>query len=161
VPKSDAIYVLDTGTFIEVERLYPDRFPSFWRDLDALADAGRLHSVSEVTKELVHKQTREFLAKWVDARDKLFPTPTTGETKFVADIFKVPGFLALVNQKKQLKGGVVADPWVVARAATLKATVVSQETRDTDKIRIPKVCRHFNIPCVDLQGMMKQEGWVY
>lgn len=161
MPTSDTLYVIDTSSFIEVERFYPDQFPSFWRDLDALADAGRLQSVSEVTKELVHQYTRDHLAKWVTARDKLFPTPAGAESKVVADIFKVPGFSALVNHQKQLKGGVVADPWVIARAVTLKGTVVAEESKDLNKVRIPKVCKHFNIPCVDLQGLMKQEGWVY
>jgi hypothetical protein len=142
-----------------VEHYYPENFPSFWSNLTALASDSRLQSVSEVLKELVHQHTREFLAKWVNARKALFPTPDSTETKFVGKIFAVPAFQALVAQKKRLKGSPVADPWVIARAACIGGTLVAEESRDTTKIRIPKVCSHFNVPCVSMQGLMAKEGW--
>lgn len=159
MPKAELVYVIDTSSFVVVENYYPDQFPTFWKNLTALAGDKRLQSVSEVFKEIVHKHTREFLAKWIEERNKLFPVPDARETEFVTKIFAVPAFQALVDQKKRLKGAAVADPWVIARAACIGATVVAEESRDTTKVRIPKVCNHFNVPCVSLQGLMAKEGW--
>ena len=161
MPKSEPVYVIDTSSFVVVENYYPDQFPTFWQNLTALAADKRLHSVSEVFKEIVHKHTREFLAKWVQERTKLFSVPDAKETEFVSKIFAVPGFQALVDQKKRLKGSAVADPWVIARAACIGATVVAEESRETTKVRIPKVCSHFDVPCVSMQGLMAKEGWKF
>ena len=161
MPKSEPVYVIDTSSFVVVENYYPDRFPTFWQNLTALAADKRLHSVSEVFKEIVHKHTREFLANWVQERTKLFSVPDAKETEFVSKIFAVPAFQALVDQKKRLKGAAVADPWVIARAACIGATVVAEESRETTKVRIPKVCSHFDVPCVSMQGLMAKEGWKF
>jgi len=155
------IYVFDSSSLMVLENYYPDRFPSFWKHISALADGKQLMSVSEVAKELDHKNTRDFLLDWVKARQGLFATPTTAETTFVAGIFAVTRFQALVKPKHRLKGSPVADPWVIARAAELKGTVVTEESADLKLVRIPAVCSHFNVPCLNVQGVMAKEGWQY
>jgi hypothetical protein len=144
-----------------LENYYPDRFPTFWKHLTALADANRLQSVSEVWKELDHQNTREFLLDWAKARQRLFSTPAPPESTFVAGIFAVTRFQALVKPKHRLKGSPVADPWVIARAAHLGATVVTEESTDLNLVRIPAVCAHFNVPCMNVEGLMAKEGWRY
>ena len=104
------VYVFDTSSLAVLENYYPDRFGSFWKDLTTLAVAKRMHSVSEVRKELPTSNTRDFLLVWLDGRDGLFPTPTAAETTFVAGIFAIPQFQALVKQKSRLTGKPVADP---------------------------------------------------
>jgi hypothetical protein len=156
-----APYVFDTSSFIVLENYYPDRFPSFWAQLTALAAADRLVSVSEVWKELNHENTRDFLMDWVKTREALFSTPVAAETTFVAGIFAVPRFQALVKQKSRLKGSPVADPWVIARSANLGGMLVTQESADLAKVRMPAVCDHFKVPWTNLEGLMANEGWKY
>jgi hypothetical protein len=48
----------------------------------------------------------------------IFSTPSNEETDFVARIFQVQHFQALIAQKSILTGRPVADPFVVAAAAT-------------------------------------------
>lgn len=155
------MYVFDSSSLMVLENYYPDRFPTFWEHLTALAAANRLQSVSEVWKELDRQNTRDFLLDWVKARQGLFTTPTQAETTFVAEIFAVTMFQALVKPKNRLKGSPVADPWVIARAAHLGASVVTEESTDPKLVRIPAVCSHFKIPCTNVQGVMAQEGWKY
>ena len=155
------LYVFDTSSLAVLENYYPDRFGSFWKDLTALSAAKRMHSVSEVRKELPTSNTRDFLLTWLDGRDGLFPTPTADEGTFVRGIFVVPKFQALVKQKSRLTGTPVADPWVIARAATLGATLVTEESVKPELIRIPAVCKHFKIPCVNVERLMADEGWKY
>jgi hypothetical protein len=155
------VYVLDTSPFIVLGHYFPDRFPSFWVQLNELADAGRLTSVSEVAKELDNQTTRGHLTAWIAKHKALFPAPTAEEMTFVARIFAVPAFQALISQKKRLEGTPVADPFVIARAAVLKGCVVTEESTTTPAVRIPAVCSHFKVKCTNLEGLMAAEGWLY
>jgi hypothetical protein len=54
-----------------------------------------------------------------------------------------------------------ADPWIIASAIVLKATVVSQETATgagSKKIKIPNVCDAFGVPCIDMLTMLTNMG---
>jgi hypothetical protein len=155
------VYVLDTSPFIVIGHYFPDRFPSFWVHLNALADAGRLVSVSEVWKELDRGPTREHLVAWLKSRKALFRKPSAAEMEFVARIFAVPGFQALVKRKAILEGSPVADPWVIASAAVQSGCVVTEESEKPGRVDIPSVCRHFEVECIALVGMMTREGWTY
>ncbi len=155
------IYVFDTSSFIVLGHYFPERFPSFWAQLDELADDDRLTSVSEVAKELDNQNTKAHLATWIDDHTPLFPSPTAPEMAFVAKIFKVPAFQALISRRKRLEGSPVADPFVIARAAILVGCVVTEESPQTAAIRIPTVCKHFSVKCTNLEGLMAREGWKY
>jgi hypothetical protein len=80
---------------------------------------------------------------------------------FVAQIFAVPSFQALIKRKNILEGSPVADPWVIASAALRGGCVVTEETEKLNSVRIPSVCKHFNIECTTLEGLMGREGWQY
>ena len=155
------IYVFDTSSFIVLGHFFPDRFPSFWEHLNALADSGELTSVSEVRKELDNQNTRPHLASWIKAHPHLFPAPTSDEMAYVAQIFGVPRFQALISQKARLEGKPAADPFVIARAAILEGSVVTEESTNPNAVRIPSVCAHFGIPCTNLEGVMTAKGWTY
>ena len=88
------LYVVDTSSFIVMGHYFPDRFPTFWRDLDALVANGSVISVSEVLKELNNYATRPHLAAWLKKNKQLFSSPSSIETQNVAKIFsvKVPVF---------------------------------------------------------------------
>jgi Domain of unknown function (DUF4411) len=91
----------------------------------------------------------------------LFPIPTPAEGAFVARIFRVRHFQNNIELKKLLKGGLVADPFVVARAAVAEATVVTMETLKPNAADIPNICEHFQIPCITLEQFMETEGWSF
>lgn len=153
--------VLDTSSFIVLGHYFPNQFPSFWTNLNALADVGRLISVSEVWKELDNHNTRRHLTEWLAARRTLFSTPSTAEMTFVAQIFSVSDFQSLVRKKNILEGSLVADPWVIASAAVRGGCVVTEEMERPNTVRIPTVCRHFNVECTTLEGLMSREEWQY
>ena len=69
----------------------------------------------------------EGLRDWAKANKELFPTPTADEGAFIARIFAVRHFQQVIEQKKLLKGGKNADPFIVARAAVIGGTVVTME----------------------------------
>jgi hypothetical protein len=80
---------------------------------------------------------------------------------FVAGIFQVSEFQALVKRKKILEGSPAADPWVIASAAARQGCVVTEESDNPKQIRIPAVCNYFRVRCCSLQKMMSEEGWQY
>jgi len=153
------IYVFDSSPLIDLFRYYyPDRFPSLWENFDALVSEHRIISVREVRKELEGYGDR--LSDWVKGHSEFFLTPTTDELRFVAEIFEIAHFQMLVRKKERLQGKPVADPFVIAKAQALEeGCVVTQEIYKPHAARIPNVCEHFDIPCLNLEAFMENEKW--
>jgi hypothetical protein len=154
-------YVFDTSPFSGLFRnYYRNVFRSLWQGFDALIDAGQILSTREVIRE-INGGPVESLRLWAADHKSLFPIPTPAEGAFVARIFRVRHFQNNIELKKLLKGGLVADPFVVARAAVAEATVVTMETLKPNAADIPNICEHFQIPCITLEQFMETEGWSF
>lgn len=100
----------------------------------------------------------------------MFSTPTGAELLFVAEIFRIRHFQGLIGAQQRLKGTPVADPFVIACAKVNQATVVTEEgwqrggkslVLKPNAAKIPNVCAHFKIPCIDLEEFMHQQGWTF
>ncbi|NCC61082.1 MAG: DUF4411 family protein [Verrucomicrobiae bacterium] len=155
-------YVFDSNSLINLfKHYYPDRFPSLWERFYNLVDAGNLVSVREVFNEI--STADDSLAAWAkEQKHTLFSEPTIEEFQFVTEIFRVPHFQGIIRRKERLKGRPVADPFVIARARILeKGCVVTEENHTENAAKIPNVCNHFDIPCIKLEGFMKEEGWIF
>lgn len=164
------IHVFDTSSLRSLQHFYPSVFKSIWDSLDALADQGELISTREVFNELERQAVSEEILQWAKAHKSLFATPTGPELQFVSDIFKVKHFQGLIGAQQRLKGTPVADPFVIACARINKATVVTEEgwqhggdrlTLKPNAAKIPNVCAHFMIPCINLEEFMHQQGWTF
>ena len=103
----------------------------------------------------------ESLLEWAKQHRELFATPTAQEGAFVAKIYAVPRFQQNIEQKKLLRGGKVADPFVIARAACEKRTVVTIEVTKPNAVKIPNICAHFGVECLSLPEFMEAEGWKF
>lgn len=154
-------YVFDSGPLIDLFRhYYRDRFPSLWEKFHALVLGGELISVKEVFNEIASND--DSLANWAKQQKKeLFTESTPEELQFVGEIFKVQHFQVMVSKQKRLKGGSVADPFVIARAKILDFQVVTTEAFKDNSAKIPNVCKHFSIPCINLEEFMQKEGWTF
>ena len=155
VRKSYKIYYSVLGNY------YPKRFPSFWEKFNRAVTIGKIASVREVRRELVFQVHHTHLFDWVEGQKGLFLPPSPAETRFVSEIFSIPHFLTLVNQKSLLEGRPCADPFVIARAKVINGCVVTEETRRPNAAKIPNVCDHFGVDCTNLQGFMQREGWTF
>ncbi len=121
---------------------------------------GAITSTREAAREIEDDRVAA-LRDWAKDHKGLFPAPTADEALFVSQIFGVPHFQQVVEQKKLLKGGKNADPFIVARAMVLEATVITMESEPRNGVKIPNICRHFDIPCATLEGFMEIEGWEF
>jgi Domain of unknown function (DUF4411) len=154
------IYVFDTSSFSVLKHYYPERFPSLWTGIEELMEAGQLISTREVLNELERLDTAEPLLVWAKDHREIFAIPTNEETEFVVRIFQVSHFQTLINQKSMLVGNPVADPFVIAAAATKdEGAVVTEERFKENAAKIPNVCQHFGIRCMNLEEFMTRQNW--
>jgi len=156
------IYVFDTNSLSKLKHFYPDVFKSMWAGLDSLVQNGDMLSTREVWNEMQRGNPDPHVTQWLRQRKELiFTTPTTPELQFVSQIFQVKHFQSLIGVQQRLKGTPVADPFVIACAKVHRGTVVSEEKLKPNAAKIPNVCQHFKIPCIDLQEFMQQQGWSF
>ena len=154
-------YVFDTSSFSVLGNYYPERFPSFWEKFDQAVTAGTIISVREVRRELDFYIPYPHLSDWVKDHGDIFLPPSPAETRFVSEIFSVPHFLTLVNQKSLLEGRPCADPFIIAKAEVINGCVVTEEKLAPNASKIPNVCDHFGVDCTNLQGFMEREHWMF
>ncbi|MDO8729500.1 MAG: DUF4411 family protein [bacterium] len=155
------IYVFDTSSFSRLKHFYPGVFKSVWAGLDQLVIDQTLISTREVWHELEGGNSDQHTNDWLSHRKQIFTTPSSAELLFVAQIFQVKHFRALIGETQRLKGTPVADPFVIACAKINQGTVVTEEQSKPNSAKIPNVCEHFNIPCVDLEVFMQQQKWTF
>ena len=87
------------------------------------------------------------------------------EQQFVRSIIsyanKISISIASYEKKKLLKGGPFADPFIIAKAKIINAVVVSQEKYKENAVKIPNICKYFNIECINLEGFLTKENWKF
>lgn len=141
-------------------RYYPtDVFGELVNSIEALIGRSRLLA-PELVKEEVEAVGTAGLIQWMDGQKNLFvPTP-----EVFAEAQAIQGrFPGLRDPKAEYEE---ADAYVIA-LAKLKpgGIVVTQETPASEKKNpkrthfIPDVCRELGVPCINLLGMMRREGW--
>lgn len=153
------MYIFDTSAFIVLKHYYRPNFPSLWTGLEELIEGGVLASTREVYNELQSYNDADYIQTWANDHKEIFATPSNHELEFVARIFQVQHFHALISQKATLRGTPVADPFVVAAAAIKNATVVTQESLKPNAAKIPNVCHHFGLRCIKLEEFMAEQNW--
>jgi len=154
------IYVFDSNTLINIfNHYYPERFPSFWDNFNGFISKQTIISVQEVRRELEKKGDK--LSDWAKNHKELFFPPNAEESGFITEIFKVRHFRILIQKKQQYIEGPAADPFIIAKAKIISGCVVTQEKKTDHAAKIPNVCDHFEIPCINLEGFMEKENWTF
>ncbi len=155
------MYVFDTSPLSTLfKNYYPKRFPTLWRNFDAIVTGGNLVSTREAYRELLDGPSAE-CRQWAESNQPLFSTPNASEGAFVARIYSVRHFHQNIEQQKLLKGGRNADPFIIARAAVESRTVVTMELFKENAAKVPNICRHFSVPCMTLEEFMEAEQWQF
>jgi len=155
--------LLDANVFIEAKNFYYrfDTFPGFWEWLDAQRANGELASIGPIRDELL--KGNDDLAAWIKDRKKtgwflaVDDMDTQRNLAQIADWVMAQPFKEAA--KSEFLGG--GDPWLIAKAKTIGATVVTQETFDAKsrkKVKIPNVCDAFNVLWIDTFDMIQQTG---
>jgi hypothetical protein len=150
---------MDSNVLIQAKNGYFsfDVAPGFWDLLDEKLTEGEIYCSSLVYKELA--DGNDELAKWVKERRsrECFPVPSkevqenyTPIADYVTKNYKQP------EAMKFLAG---ADAWVIAQAKTDSTVVVTWEKEvdgNSTKVKIPNICRKFNVKFIDLHQMLRE-----
>jgi hypothetical protein len=156
------IYIFDNNTLSGIFRhYYRDSFPSFWTLFDKMITEGNIISVREVHNEIKKLSRKDELETWAKGNTGFFHDPTADELQFITQIYSVPHFLNSISQQKVLKGGPFADPFIIAKAYAEQGTVVTQEKNTPNAAKIPNICSHFHIPCINLQAFINENNWSF
>ena len=150
-------YIVDTSSLINLRQYYPaDMFPNVWDKLSQLAQYGILASSSEVYREL-SAQEDDVVFTWAKQQKHIFLPPIAAIQQNVTEILRTHG--NLLDVKRQKSG---ADPFVLATAMNYNCTVVSEERLaelNSRVTRLPNVCNAYNIPCIPLLEMLRNQGF--
>lgn len=154
-------YVFDNSPLsVLFKNFYRKTFRSLWERFDELVADGRIVSTREALREIQDGPTGACL-EWASTHSDLFAIPTAAEGAFVLRIYTVPHFQQNIEAQKILKGGKNADPFVIAKAAVERRTVVTMEQLKRNAVKIPNICEHFAVPCLSLEEFMEAEGWEF
>jgi Domain of unknown function (DUF4411) len=155
------VHVLDTSSFKVLSHYYSAHFPSVWEGIDLLVAEKKLIAVSEVFQELQKGGNKQFILDWATENKKIFLPPTNVESSFIADIFAIKKFQDLIGLKARGQATPIADPFIIASAKIRKGCVVTEEVDKPNSAKIPTICKHFNIDCTNIEGLMKREQWEF
>ncbi|TPV56938.1 DUF4411 family protein [Aestuariibacter sp. GS-14] len=153
------IYLLDSNTYIQAKNLYyqMEFCPAYWDWLDLEFAKGQVSCISSVYDELV--EYKDELSTWVKQRKEVFLPVADDETqsKFGEVVEYVYG---LENKDPVDVGNFLdkADPWIIAKASVLDATIVTHERltpENSRKVKIPNIAKQFNVECVSTYALLK------
>jgi len=153
------MYVFDTNTFSELfKSFYRSRFPTLWELFDRMIEENQITSTREVRREIAIGPS-PLLIDWSTENTDVFATPNAEEAGVVRNIYEVDHFQHNIEQKKLLKGGLNADPFVIARASVVGGNVVTLEKHVHNGAKIPNICEHLGVSCMNLEQFMEAEDW--
>ncbi len=153
--------VFDTNAFCQLfDSYYRNRFPTLWERFGGLVANDRITSTREIRREIGNHRVST-LRDWASENIGMFPIPNADEAHVVNRIFRELHFQQVIERRKLQKGGLNADPFIVARAYVLEGTVVTMESNPPNGARIPNICDHFEVGCLSLEGFMEAENWTF
>lgn len=143
-------YLLDANVLIEAKNRYYSMkiCPGFWDWIGRQFNAGALASISFVGDEL--KKGNDELAEWAKDHPDFFINVSDPNTQVAFGA--VASYLN--DEAHKMRNGALddflngADPWLIAKAMTSGATVVTHEIYSPALIRkfsIPNVCVQFEV----------------
>ncbi|NWE49504.1 DUF4411 family protein [Pseudomonas gingeri] len=144
-------HLLDANTLIEAKNRYYGMTicPGYWSWLLLQNQAFELASIVSVKDELT--RGKDDLAEWAKDNASLFHDISDDQTQ--AAFGQVAA--AIAEQSNKMKVGALeeflggADPWLIAKAMTTGAIVVTHEVLNREvkrKFIIPNVCEIFGVP---------------
>jgi hypothetical protein len=152
-------YLLDANTYIQAKNQYygMDICPAYWDWLDQQFEIGLIGSVDMIGREL--KDGSDELAEWAKNRPGHFIANDDDKTqKIFTDILQ---FVMVGDYNAGNRDGFLAkaDPWIIAKAKSLGATVVTHEAfvaPNTKKVKVPNICQHFGVTCIDNFELLRE-----
>lgn len=156
------LHLIDANCLIQAKNTYYgfDFCPGYWQWIDEQHQSGVLFSIDKIADELTPMQDE--LAAWAQAKGSSFFLPPDAMT--LASYQQITTWVYSANFQQYaipefFRG---ADPFLIAHALAHGHTVVTHErlanTGQRNKIKIPAVCQHFNVPYVSIFDLLRTTG---
>ncbi|NIG74705.1 DUF4411 family protein [Klebsiella sp. Ap-873] len=155
-------YIIDSNIFIEAQNTYYclDVCPGFWDFLSQRFESGELISIRNVYDEIAHRDDAIF--DWLKDRRPFFgPVDDEATQKHFAEIANYVqreySARKMNNQHINTFLG-VADPWLIAKAKALSATLVTHEVKagaGSYRPKIPDVCEQFGVTTMRTNELLR------
>lgn len=152
-------YYLDSNVFIEANRRYYglDFCPAFWDWLRLQNAAGKVFSVQAVARELA--QGNDELKEWAAERGEGFFIPP--EVHVESKLDQIQSWVSKQNYEPSAIAEFLesADHYLISQALADGRRVVTHEIpgNSRKRVKIPNVCRAFDIEYVSLFDMLRSE----
>ena len=150
-------YVVDTNvlrTFFDF--YFREVSPELYNSFDKMIEDGNLISVREVYNEM-NRQHKKDSVTWSELNKikHIFLEPTNEEEiNIIQDIYSNINFRNNIKEINILKGWPVADAFLVAKAKTEKAVLVTNEKFSPNAAKIPNICNKYDVKCIGLQQFL-------
>lgn len=149
------LFWIDASSLVEAHRrMYPpEKKPEFWAFMGEQIENGTVCSTKKVYDELLKGQ--DYLKTWSKSRRGLCKRPL----RDVQDAYRRVADFARANHPMRLWDEFLAggDAWIIASALAHGGTVVTEEsTSRNGKIRIPGMCKNFDVRCTNILGMLAE-----
>ncbi len=156
------VFVLDANVFINANNTYyaRDICNKFWLHLTSYNKQGTVCSIDRIYDELDGRQ--DDLNKWATENKAMFVS--THDLHIEQNYGKI---VTWVGSKQYLAAAAkdefyrIADGWLAAYALTTGYTLVTHEKpepKSRKHIKLPDVCKEFNISYTDTFTMMRKIG---
>ena len=153
-------YLMDANALIQAaDRYYRDpEFPGYWDWIRLLATNGTLGSVEAVRAELISPR--------VSALADSFPVGTfrAQDAAVASELAKISRWIdehQMFTQRAKARFRRGADSHLIAAAKAYGSTIVTYERPEPDSkssVKIPDVCREFDVQCIFPEDMLSREG---
>jgi hypothetical protein len=150
---------MDSNTYIQAKNQYygMEFCPAYWDWLDAKFASGEVGSIEFIGRELT--AGNDDLATWAKQRRDHFIShddePTQELFSDIVNFVMLQSFDPANRDDFLAKG----DPWLIAKAKRLGATVVTHEATvspATRKVKIPNICQQFGVPCISTFDLLNE-----
>ncbi|MCZ3384920.1 DUF4411 family protein [Kosakonia sp. SOY2] len=152
-------YLLDANTYIQAKNQYygMDICPAYWNWLDLQFAQGLIGSVDMIGREL--KDGNDELANWAKARPGHFINNDDADTQAIFTQVVQTVMAGDYNPGNRDNFLAKADPWIIAKAKSIGAVVVTHESHvieGTKKVKVPNICHQFGVPCVNTFQFLRE-----
>lgn len=157
-------YLIDTNIFVTPQNdYYCNTFhPGFWEFLSKHIKSGEIIVIEGVYNEIAegHNYVATYIKELKDNGTLELAYCSDSETQKnygeIVNIVQNNGIYKNESKEKFLSG---ADPFIIAKAKTMNATVVTLEaivSQDSAKVKIPNICNKFEVGFINLKQLIEK-----
>lgn len=147
----EALYCIDASSIILLRQSYPkDVFPTLHKLITPVFQSGKILILNAVLGELKEKEPELFTFS-------IQTIPKERQEKFENYILTTQRIIHSYYDGKGKSHNIKADPHIISCARSEKLTVITEEM-GSDSTKIPYICSHEGVKCMNLIELLKNEN---